>query len=380
MSSPAPSIYHDHLPVDSDETDYDTYFDGGITLNLWLTHHPPRPAPIDYRYENGRRYHAYHAGSYWAPNDEAAATQEEIFHHVYLMRLNGSLFLAPVDKHEKPKKILDLGTGSGNWCLDMAHAFPETEIIGNDLSPIQPTYVPPNVSFEVDDFNDEWLFPANNFDFVHGRAMYGSVKDWDVLLKRVLRVLKPGGWWENVETTVEILCDDGSVPDDCALMQWVKIMQDACESSGATFRVAGHMREWCEKAGFTEITEQAFKVPIGPWPRDKQDKLVGSFNLANMLQAVEGFSMHLLTRYGNKNPNEVYELIEKVRADMKNKKLHSYFRLFVCYARKPEKEEARPPSRGSTIHPQGPGTAAQSGGETETECGSIAEESEDHDD
>ncbi|KAK6359273.1 hypothetical protein TWF696_000436 [Orbilia brochopaga] len=373
MSSPAPSIYHDPLPVDSDETDYDTYFDGGITSTAASL----ASQVTDYRYENGRRYHAYHAGSYWAPNDEAASTQEEIFHHVYLMRLHGDLFLAPIEKDGKPERILDLGTGNGNWCLDMAHAFPDTEIIGNDLSPIQPTYVPPNVSFEVDDFNDEWLFPANHFDFVHGRAMYGSVKDWDVLLKRVLRVLKPGGWWENVETMVEVLCDDGSLPYDCALLHWCRIMQEACEASGATFRVASNMKKWCEEAGFVEITEKAFKIPIGPWPRDKHDKLVGSFNLANMLQAVEGFSLHLLTKFGNMNAQQVYELVEKVRADMKNKKYHSYFRLFVCYARKPEKEEeSRPPSRGSTIVPQG--QPAYSGGETD--CGSIAEETEGHDD
>ncbi|KAF3927348.1 hypothetical protein ABW21_db0203263 [Orbilia brochopaga] len=176
---------------------------------------------------------------------------------------------------------------------------------------------------------------------------------------------------------VEILCDDGSLPEDCALLHWCKIMQEACEASGATFQVASNMKKWCEDAGFTEVTQTYFKIPIGPWPRDKHDKIVGSFNLANMLQAVEGFSLHLLTKFGNMTAPEVYELVEKVRADMRNKKYHSYFRLFVCQARKSQKEESRPPSRGSTIRPRR-GQAAQSGGETD--CGSIAEEPEDQDD
>lgn len=31
-----------------------------------------RSSITDYVYENGRRYHAYHSGSYWGSNDEKA--------------------------------------------------------------------------------------------------------------------------------------------------------------------------------------------------------------------------------------------------------------------------------------------------------------------
>lgn len=385
MSSPAPSIYHDSIPVDSDDTEYETYFnDGGITSTAASL----ASQVTDYRYENGRRYHAYHSGSgsYWAPNDEAQGNQEELFHHVYMLRLGGDLYLAPITKEKKPERILDLGTGYGHWCLDMAGEFPEAVIIGNDLSPIQPTYVPPNVNFEIDDFNEEWLHPTNHFDYVHGRALYGSVKDWDVLLKRVIKVLKPGGWWESVETVVEILSDDDSVPKDADVLRWVNVMRDACERAPATFDVAGKMEKWCKDAGFVEVTQKIFKIPLGPWPKDKHEKTVGSYNLANMLNACEGFSLHLLTKFADLELNEVQELVGKVQADLRNRKFHSYFRLFVCYARKPEEEEEeeevpevpevpRPVSRGSTIHPGHHHHEAHSGGETDC-CSSILEESE----
>ncbi|EWC47655.1 hypothetical protein DRE_03275 [Drechslerella stenobrocha 248] len=326
MSSPAPSIYHpDTIQVDSDDADYDNYYNGGITSTAASL----ASQVTDYRFENGRRYHAYHAGSYWAPNDEQASDQEELFHHVYLLRLNGALYLAPIDQDGPPEQILDIGTGYGNWCLDMAPLFPDATITGNDLSPIQPRYVPPNVNFEVDDFNDEWLFGESKFDFVHGRALYGSVKDWNLLLERVLKVLKPGGWWESVETKVEILCDDDSVPADAALLEWLKVMWRACEDSGTTFNVAGNMKGWCEKAGFTEVTEKVFKLPIGPWPRDKHEKTVGSFNLANMRNACEGFSLYLLSRFGNMTIDEINELISRVKEEMGNKRVHAYFRLYV---------------------------------------------------
>ncbi|EPS44147.1 hypothetical protein H072_1821 [Dactylellina haptotyla CBS 200.50] len=300
---------------------------------------------------------------------DVQGSQEELFHHVYLLRLNGRHFLAPIDKEKEPEKILDLGTGYGNWCLDMASIFPDAKIIGNELSPIQPTYVPPNVSFEIDDFNEEWTHHENSFDFVHARALYGSVKDWPTFLRNCHRILKPGAWFESVETVVEIICDDGSIPEDAPIKYWVDVMKEAGERSGMTFDVAGNVEKWCKDAGFVEVTQRVFKIPVGPWPKDKYEKTLGSYNLLNMLHASEGFSLHLLTKLGNLTVEEVYDLVEKVRADMKNKKYHSYFRLYVCTARKAEEPAARPQSRGSTIRPGGHSSG-------ETDCGSILEESE----
>ncbi|KAK6345717.1 hypothetical protein TWF718_007626 [Orbilia javanica] len=377
MSSPAPSLYHDPILVDSDDTDYDHYFDeGGITSTAASL----ASQITDYRYENGRRYHAYHghsgSGSYWAPNDEAQQNQEEIFHLVYTLRLNGDLFLAPVEMDTPRQKVLDLGTGNGIWCIDMAHQFPQSEIIGNDLSPIQPTYVPPNVQYEIDDFNDEWVHPANHFDFIHGRALYGSVKNWDQLLRKVHHALKPGGWWESVETVVEFQCDDGSLPEDSVVKHWVSIMRIACERAGTSFDVAGRVKGWCEAAGFEEVTQKVFKLPIGPWPKDKYEKALGSYNLANMLSACDGFSLHLLTKYYGMSVEELDDMMSKVKAEMKNKKYHSYFRMYVCYARKPEVAyESRPSSRGSTIRPP---AYDLSGGETD--CASILEERDEEED
>ena len=51
--------------------------------------------------------------------------------------MNMQLFNAPIDK---PKRILDIGTGTGIWAIEVADQYPETEIIGTDLSATQPTW------------------------------------------------------------------------------------------------------------------------------------------------------------------------------------------------------------------------------------------------
>ena len=70
---------------------------------------------------------------------------------------------------------------------EFADEHPSADVLGVDLSPIQPGFVPPNCKFEVDDINQEWTFPDNSFDFVHIRAMTGCIPDWVELHKKAFK-------------------------------------------------------------------------------------------------------------------------------------------------------------------------------------------------
>ncbi|KGM92572.1 uncharacterized protein PADG_11403 [Paracoccidioides brasiliensis Pb18] len=111
---------------------------------------------LKYRYENGRRYHGYHSGSYLLPNDEAEQERLDLHHHIFRLTLGGRLFRAPITAH--PERVLDFGTATGIWAIDFADEFQSTTVIGNDLSPIQPSWIPPNCKFYVDDVESEWVY------------------------------------------------------------------------------------------------------------------------------------------------------------------------------------------------------------------------------
>lgn len=66
---------------------------------------------LNYRYENGRRYHGYHDGSYMVPNDETEQSRLDLMHHLFRMMLDGALYVAPISKDIQ--RILDVGTGTG---------------------------------------------------------------------------------------------------------------------------------------------------------------------------------------------------------------------------------------------------------------------------
>lgn len=65
----------------------------------------------------------------------------DLHHEILLIAWDEKLYGAPIDK---PQRILDVGTGTGIWAIDMADSFPSAEVIGTDLSPIQPRWIPPN--------------------------------------------------------------------------------------------------------------------------------------------------------------------------------------------------------------------------------------------
>ena len=48
-----------------------------------------------------------------------------------LILLDGQLHKAPIG--DTPHRILDVGTGTGIWAIDMADMYPMAEVLGNDL-------------------------------------------------------------------------------------------------------------------------------------------------------------------------------------------------------------------------------------------------------
>lgn len=78
----------------------------------------------DYKYENGRRYHAYREGSYPMPNDDLNTENERIAHLLLSLLLKDKLYLAPIDD---PKYVIDLGTGIGLCEYSSLHTFVPVE-------------------------------------------------------------------------------------------------------------------------------------------------------------------------------------------------------------------------------------------------------------
>ena len=276
---------------------------------------------VDFPVENGRRYHAYREGTYVFPNDEPEQDRMDIQHEMYKRAVSGRLHLAPLPSDMKDRRILDLGTGTGIWCVEMGEQYPDAVIIGNDFSPVQPSWVPRNVKFEIDDVESPWTH-TEKFDYIHSRFMAGAIANWPGLIRQIYDALQPGGIIECQDGDFMTYSEDGSTRGSW-LEKWNTDFVAAAKQGGRIVQPGLQLETWIREAGFEDVHHERLRIPVGIWPKDKQLKEVGAFNLVQLREGVEGFSMALFTRVLNWSSDEVQVLLSKVRKDLDNRNIHA---------------------------------------------------------
>ncbi|KAH0538031.1 hypothetical protein FGG08_005343 [Glutinoglossum americanum] len=292
------------------------------------------PESYDFHFENGRRYHALHAGEYWGPNDERQIEAERITHRLYLLTLDGQLCAAPLAA--PPHRVLDIGTGAGSWAIDFAAKHPSAAVLGTDLSPIQDLFIPSNLRFEIVDFCDMWSYSENSFDFVFLRGLDGCVRDWPRLYAEVYRALKPGAYIEHSEMCIELKSDDGAVAPEHIFGRWRKMLLEASDAYGKPLGIADQTKELSEAAGFVEVVEQRFKWPIGGWNQERKLKEIGRLNKKHWEQSIEGWCIALLTRALKWTVPQVRGFLREMEEGLRDSNIHAYHEVTVLYGRKRE--------------------------------------------
>lgn len=245
------------------------------------------------------------------------------------LRLDGELHLAPI---VNPQRVLDLGTGTGIWAIDFGDKYPEAEVLGNDISPIQPSLVPPNVKFEVDDLEDEWVY-STKFDFIHCRYLACSIRDWPKMMRQAFKYTKPGGWVEFQDFDTRFYTSaNGTYTKDSVIAEWADKIADALRGYGVEPDPGPQIENWVKEVGFVNVHAKTLPFPIGTWPKDKTLKEIGAFNLINYLDNLEGMTLRLYTNAYKWSPEEVKVLCAQLRKAFKDPKQRIQVRLFTLGA------------------------------------------------
>lgn len=269
---------------------------------------------------------------YAFPNDEPELDRMDLENHLFTLLFDGELYFAPL---QSPLRILDLGTGTGIWAIDVADKYPAAYVVATDLSPVQPVYVPPNVEFQIDDVEQEWSFQEDFFNLIHWRLMLASISDYPALFEKAFRHIKPGGYIEIHDLDPGFYCDDGTVPEDCASVQWATLFKEACARMGRPIPSFETYRKGLSDAGFVDIQERIFKRPSNTWPKDRRLKEIGMFTCANMLDGYEGFTLGPFSRALGWSKLEVDILLAKSKAEWKDRSIHGYQKVIAIWGQKP---------------------------------------------
>ncbi len=147
------------------------------------------------------------------------------------------------------------------------------------------------------------------FDLIHIRLLMGACddKEWRRLYKEAYDNLAPGGyvnfrrycrssnntnhsyrWLEQMEISVDLYCDDDTMPPDSYLAGSGAVFHHCAKASGKPFDTINTMRGRIEDAGFTNIHEKNYKMPIGPWAKHPVYKDVGHIELEVWKGGMEG--------------------------------------------------------------------------------------------
>ncbi len=92
-----------------------------------------------------------------------------------------------------PRRILDLGCGSGLSTLELSRAFPQAEIVGVDVSPDMLAAAAKRLPGARFVEGDAATFASEGFDLVFANAVFHWVPGHLEVISRLARALPPGG-------------------------------------------------------------------------------------------------------------------------------------------------------------------------------------------
>ncbi|KAF7370401.1 Methyltransferase str2 [Mycena sanguinolenta] len=100
----------------------------------------------------------------------------------------------PPEDIGQPRKILEIGAGSGAWAIHAAKLYPEAEVLAIDMNPLPARPLPPNLSYKQVNVLEPFPFPPGTFDVVHIRLTLCHLPDAFSVLSRIIDLVAPGGW------------------------------------------------------------------------------------------------------------------------------------------------------------------------------------------
>jgi SAM-dependent methyltransferase len=254
--------------------------------------------------EHGRQY----CGDYFLPIDQTEQTRQYVIHQVYLKLFDLELTTVPL---ENPRYILDIGTGIGEWAIGMAEKYPQCEVFGTDIAPIQPTHqVPFNIEFHIENAEEEWIRPANTVDLVHFRNMEGAFANWPFVYSQAFACLKPGGWIEVIDWE-DFFADKNYLsffPEGSPPRILINAVLEAAALAGKPHDSRHLSKDMLMEAGFVDIQETVYDLGIG----SRENSSYGKFWLFSIVTGIEPTCLRLLTKYGGWDADEVRQLCDKV--------------------------------------------------------------------
>ncbi|KAF9906398.1 hypothetical protein BX616_000742, partial [Lobosporangium transversale] len=208
---------------------------------------------------------------------------------------------------------------------DMATEMTSVNFVGVDISPIYPALIHPrNCNFYREDILQGIASqPDNCFDVVYQRNVTTgfTVEHWQRSFQEAFRLLKPGGWFESVESDCSVH-SGGPFLNMC--FDHVKL---SMASRGVDPTVVRSLDRIMIATGFVDVQVKEYCVPLGEWGGK-----TGQLWKQNIISILETVKPHL-AKAGRITEGQVGEMIQSMNRESKD--YRAYQTIYVTYGRKP---------------------------------------------
>lgn len=196
--------------------------------------------------------------TYMLPRHPSEIDRLDVQHYA-LREALGASYVAPVGR---PRRILDVGSGTGQWGYDVAADHPGALVVGLDVEASKPGR-PANYQFVRGNLLRGLPFGSDSFGFVHQRLMASSAiprAAWHGVVAELVRVTAPSGWIELVEVVVEIQ------PAGPATRRMIDLTRQVGRSFGLDMEaIVRSLGEQLSGAGLEAVEQRDVELPVGEW-------------------------------------------------------------------------------------------------------------------
>jgi ubiquinone/menaquinone biosynthesis C-methylase UbiE len=253
------------------------------------------------------------------------------FQHYMLRYAFQGNFAAPIGD---PSSILDAGTGTGRWAIEMSMSFPNANVIGIDVKPPAVDQQadssggldaqPANYSFVPGNLLEGLSFADGSFDFVHMRLLFTAIPHdrWPFVVRELARLTRPGGWVELVDSIGQV----NGGPNVERLMEWIRQL---ASRRAVDLMDGGRIAYYVQQAGLVNIYSRRVDLPTGQW-----GQRLGSLVATNFFSVCKGFG-GVAVAQGLVTQREWDETVNQAQADLNTAAYRCVTPFFIAYGQRP---------------------------------------------
>ncbi|RKP05667.1 S-adenosyl-L-methionine-dependent methyltransferase, partial [Thamnocephalis sphaerospora] len=165
----------------------------------------------------------------------------------------------------KPRRLLDIGTGTGAWLMKAAADFPKCDCTGIDtVRAVPDSALPDNCTFIQMDLLRGTKFEDGLFDYIRQRALLPAIPldRWTEHARECFRLSRPGALVEWIES------DNLLRPSGPALDRLNTVLVATAAHLGWATDLVERLPEAMTTAGLRGVETRRVRVPVGDWSED----------------------------------------------------------------------------------------------------------------